>query len=696
MRTIALSNATWALEFDKRTGALISLRWRDWTIVDRPKLSIAFEMQLPLPERRNNRARSEQQTLRSHEVAADGKTITLYWGSVASERYGEHEIAVKATVKLDEQAVIFAMQIHNQTDGAIESITFPYLGDLKRAANAEWLKGFLPVYGTALEWSLWPTYDNFLGYYGVDHPTQLSPYDAGFVPMAPFVLLRDQQQGIYMGVEQISAELVAWHGELRPGYGSSIDFRVPTEQDTPDHSVALRFGAVHVPYIQPGETRNLTPIRIEGFTGDWQAGADVYKQWRSISSLRQPQVPAWANEPHAWQMIHLNSPEDELRLSFSDLLQVAQDCAKHGVKALQIVGWTVGGQDQDNPSHDPDPRLGGFESLKQAIVAIKDLGIKVILFTKYTWADRASEAFRNDLIRLAVKDPHGDYYVHPGYRYQTPVQLLNINTKRLIPMCFSSEAYLDRCDEEFRKALDLGADGILFDEAFHHEPALLCFDPDHGHRIGAPVYANDRLLIDRFRKLSDPINPDFLFSGEALYDWEMEVYHLSYHRSESKEHIPLSRYLRPNALLMTAVTGFNDRNMVNQCLLYRYIISYEPYNFKGRLDDFPLTIAYGKQMDALRTEHRDYFWDGEFRHIVGVDVKVDGKPHHPYSVFINRRTGLTGLVIANYDEANPIIAQATPDDGSTFSRYRLVDDPTWQPVERGIAIPPQSAVVVLP
>ena len=42
---------------------------------------------------------------------------------------------------------------------------------------------------------------------------------------------------------------------------------------------------------------------------------------------------------------------------------------------------------------------------------------------------------------------------------------------------------------------------------------------------------------------------------------------------------------------MTAVTGFNDRNMINQCLMYRYIISYEPYNFKGRLDDYPLTAG---------------------------------------------------------------------------------------------------------
>jgi hypothetical protein len=37
--------------------------------------------------------------------------------------------------------------------------------------------------------------------------------------------------------------------------------------------------------------------------------------------------------------------------------------------------------------------------------------------------------------------------------------------------------------------------------------------------------------------------------------------------------------------------------MINQCHLYRYIISYEPYNFKGRLDDFPQTTAMRRQMD---------------------------------------------------------------------------------------------------
>jgi hypothetical protein len=192
--------------------------------------------------------------------------------------------------------------------------------------------------------------------------------------------------------------------------------------------------------------------------------------------------------------LHINSPEDELRMRFRDLVNVGEECARHGVKAIQLVGWNDGGQDQGNPSHDHDPRLGTADGFRAAIKAIQALGVKLILFTKFVWADRATERFRTDLIRQAIKDPWGDYYMHPGYQYQTATQLLDVNTKRLIPMCFLSEGYLRVCDEEFRKVRTYGADGILYDECLHHGPALLCFDLAHGHRPGAPVYANDREL----------------------------------------------------------------------------------------------------------------------------------------------------------------------------------------------------------
>ena len=82
-------------------------------------------------------------------------------------------------------------------------------------------------YATANEWRLWPQYDNLRGYYGVDYPTQFHP-SAPFAgaPMSPFFLMRGEKQGLYAGVRAPSSELVAWHTELRPGYGSSIDWSV--------------------------------------------------------------------------------------------------------------------------------------------------------------------------------------------------------------------------------------------------------------------------------------------------------------------------------------------------------------------------------------------------------------------------------------------------------------------------------------
>jgi len=696
MNTLTLQNQTLQLKFDRQTGALVEILAQElnWPVLTSTHEGLSFRLLVPLSEeRRNNPVYGEQQTLTALDVAPDGRKALFTWDNVISEVGGPLPVKFHLEVTLTDRQVIFIPTVENRSNYIVENVYCPYLGDIQHPPQAEWFKTFLYTYATANEWSLWPTYQNLRGYYGVDYPTQFHP-GAPFVgaPMAPFILLRSYRQGLYAGVNAPSSELVAWHTELRPGYGSSIDWRVSGGLHAPE--AATRFAAVHVPYVQPGETRTLTPIAIQPFRGGWQAGCDIYKQWRA-TWMKPPEVPNWARQPHAWQQIHINSPEDELRLSFRDLPQVGAECARHGVKAIQLVGWNDGGQDQGNPSHDPDPRLGTFAELKQAIAQCQALGVKVILFSKFTWSDRATERFRRDLIRLAIKDPYGDYYMHPGYQYQTATQLLDINTKRLIPMCFLSDEYLQVCNEEFKKTLELGADGILFDECLHHGPALLCFDPDHGHRYGAPVYANDRRLIQNFNQLSHSVNPDFLFAGEACYDWEMEAYHLSYHRSESKEHIPLSRYLLPEGLFMTAVTGFNDRNMINQCLLYKYIISYEPYNFKGHLDDYPLTIAYGKKMDAIRTELREYLWDGEFCHEVGAWVTRDDKLHHPYAVFVSRQTGKKAVAIANYDEKETITVQVRLDDGQALTRYQLVDSPEWKSAADGIVLPPSSAAVVV-
>ncbi|HHY82797.1 MAG TPA: hypothetical protein GX505_08990 [Clostridiales bacterium] len=133
---------------------------------------------------------------------------------------------------------------------------------------------------------------------------------------------------------------------------------------------------------------------------------------------------------------------------------------------------------------------------------------------------------------------------------------------------------------------------MLFDECQHHSPTWACFSSKHGHRYGEPTYNRDRDFIRRMWQVQGtPKN--FLVAGEACYDWEMETYQLAYFRSENKNHLPLARYLLPYSQYMTAVTGFNDRNMINQCLLYRYIISYEPYNSKDVLMTILIRLLMG-------------------------------------------------------------------------------------------------------
>lgn len=696
MQNFSLENTNLRLTFSGENGSLIQATAVKtvWEILSRPHLGLSFRLLVPLPERRNNQVYGEKQQHVSIQIGEDGKSAVFSWDGLESEYGGFLDIKLQLTVKMTEDKAIFSARVENHSPYTVENVYYPYLGDVQPPDRSEEFYRFLPAYGRGDKRSLWPKFENQCPYHGADYPTQIEGWHpASGTPMVPFTLLQGEYQGLYAGIYQPSPEFITWSAELRPGYSNSINARVPEELYIGGKEVSTRFAAIHIPYILPGETRSLPPVALQAYEGGWQAGADIYKAWRS-SWMKTPEIPEWAAQPHAWQQLHINSPEDELRIKYKDLPKVGETCAKHGVKAIQLVGWNDGGQDQGNPSHDTDDRLGTYEELKDAIAKMQAMGVKVVLFTKYTWADIATDWYRKDLFRLSVKDPYGDFYWYPGYRYQTATQLLDINTKRFAPMCFLAEEYLEICNKEFQKTLDLGADGILFDECTHHGSALLCFDESHGHRYGAPVYANDRKLIQNFSALL-PGDKEFLFAGEACYDWEFETYHLSYFRSEDVNHIPLSRYLVPDMPIMTAVTGFNDRNMINQCLMYRYIISYEPYNFKGSLDDYPLTMEYGTKMDALRTELREYFWDGEFRHEVGAAVLLqDGTKHHPYSVFLNRKTGKLGLVVCNYSYTETIEISAQCENGQEFQQWRLLEEDTWHTVQEGMQIPPCSAAVI--
>jgi len=692
MDTYCLENDRLSIEFDKVTGALTRLVFKNtgWQVQRRPELAHAFGLLVPLPSRRNTRVAGRRQTLT--DASLDRDTLRLAWTNLRSGRGEALDIAFTGTVTLHEDRLEFTATIENRAGHVVEACVWPWLGDLSRPAASTHFDHLHFTYGDAVNESLYPRFESHRGCFGVEHPMQLSA-----TPSSPFVLAHNGSQGLYVGYHDTAADhLVQFRFELFPGFEFAEGFEagtVPKDDTIGGAPVHLECAVIHFPFAQTGTTE-LKPVVVAPYQGTWHKGADIYKAWRETWHTT-PKKPEWLKQVHSWQQIHVNSPEEEYAVPYRDLRIIADDCAEHGVGAVQITGWASGGQDRNNPSHDTEPGLGTWDELHDAIQYMESRGVHAVLFSKFTWSDRSTERYRTELNRLAMKDPYGDAYYYSGYMYMTETQLANINTRRFIPMCMNCQEWLDLAREEFEKVLALNPSGTLYDECQHHGGANYCFDPNHGHSVPAHVFAGDARLAETFHEAAKERGGEFLLAGEDCYNLQLRHYHLSYFRIGAN-HMPLHRYIAPDSEMMVAVLGYNNRTVINQALLYRYILSYEPRGFKGRLSEFPLTLEYGKRVDALRNRYSGYLWDAEFRDTQGAEVIVlDGPANVRHSVFISHANGKRAVVVVNTGYDAPVTVQVRLETAAKRMTVATPENPSPEPSDGRVTLLPVSAAVLL-
>jgi len=677
--------------FDKNSGRLVSLlnKKTSWQVQRRGYLSRSFRLAVPVPGGRDNCVYGERQATCNLKILNDNKKLVFTWDKLVSNCDKALDIRFSGIVELTDAGLQFTAQIDNNSPYTVEAVYWPYLGDLnvpKTQSSLKWMNT------GGLNQSIYPFFSNHKGYYGVDYPIQL--YDTRFIH---FGLLGNDYEGMYICYNDTTDKhLVNFTFELKPGFehSRSTNFgTVPKADSISGKPAKIEFSCVHFAYINPKETEILKPVIFRPYVGDWQKGADIYKTWRK-TWIRSLPCPEWAKKVHSWQQFHINSSEDYPRCTYKDLIVYAKECARYGVKAIQLTGWNLGGQDRGNPSHDIDPRLGTWDDLKNTIAECQKLGVHIILFSKFTWADESQPWFKNELIKYAVKDPYGQYFDLWAYQYNTAVQLAGINTRRLVPMCHLSPEWRGVADQEFKKTIDLGADGILYDEAMHHGSVFYCFDPSHSHHVPANVYSGDILLESGFRKIAGQKNPVYLFAGETVRDLQLRSYNISYLRI-GRDHLAMHRYVAPEASFMMAVTGYNDRHPINQALLYSYIISYEPRNFKGRLKEFPSTMEYGMKVDKLREKYSDFLWDGEFVNTVGATVKVKNGMKAVYSVLINHKANKKAVVVANPSYDKPIIVEVELESNKGGFVMASPEEPEAKESKGRINIPALSSIVLM-
>jgi len=645
-KELALENEHLKVVFDGETGALLSLsnKQTGWHIQKRPELALSFELLVPAPEKRNNPVLGTRQKLVSSKISDDKKSISFIWKNLQSERAGILDITLTGKVKLDSLGLTFDMDVENKSPFVIEAMAWPALGDLTPANKENPLMLVKNDYDHVATSELYPYFWNDAGYWGVDFPTKIFGSTESL-----HLLLAHEDQGMYMGIHDNSCkERVECAFQLKPGAGLGDGWGGHYPDSIESGVVSrLEMKLWHMCFINSGEKYALSPIILKPYQGSWHKGWDEYKKWFATWHTN-PKLPAWAQEVHSWFQLQMNSPEEEYRLKYTQLVDYAKQCARHGVAAIQLVGWNDGGQDRGNPSHNTDPHLGTWQELKDAIAVCEKMGVHIILFNKYTWVDQSTQWYKDELYQYTIKDPYGNHFPAKGYNYQTITQLSGLNTRRLIPMCQMSAEWRNIANKEFQKSIDLGASGILYDECQHHYGANYCWDPNHGHHVPACVFEGDVPLAKGFRDIADAQKPDFMITGEAVNDFQKNIYSLSYSR-QGIWHTPIQKYIDPYGLQMIAAMNFDARPQINICLRCNYVISYEPYFFKGHLEDFPKTISYGEKVDKLRKTYSDYLWHGEFRDTLGATVTKGNERYGLYSVFINHKNNKRAVVVINGD-----------------------------------------------
>jgi Domain of unknown function (DUF6259) len=656
---VTLKDKSWVAVFDTDSGALTKLENKslDWNIEQRPDLGVSFRLTALTDDHRDNFVLGQKQKAVEVKKISDHE-VRLQWKNLVSESGDVLPMTLTAVVSLTNDALTFDATLQNDSSLMVSTVDFPYLGDLNPPAKDE------PMWGNHMWYGNLPTDDISRG------ATIMSRQSL-------FCLIQSTNEGLYVEMKN----------PTQP-YLLDFIFQKRGSNKSPDNPSHLEFFTSHFIYVHPHTTAELVPVVLRGYQGDWHAGVDCYKEWRA-TWFKEPHLPDWAKQVHAWTMLRMNTPEQDYGVPYTNFVEYGREWAANDIRAVQVVGWNKGGQDGGDPVQDTDPGLGTWQQWHDAIAQVQGMGVKVILFAKLNWADLTTSWYSNELYKYQCIDENGKRYEQGGYAYLTPTELAGIGLHRRAVMDFLDPAYRDAATKEFEKVLALGSAGWLWDEVCHHASVEYSWAPNHGYTPPGYIYGGDLPLSEQLRAAADEVSSNFLFAGEGPEDWLMQYYPVS---ETGVTAIPICQYIDSRHCVMLAgVSGFDDRETLNMCLLDRYVIQYEPYYYKGHITDFPLTLAYGKKIDALRRKYKACLWDGDFQDTIGAKVTADGA--FSYSVFV-ANGGKRAVVVVNQELKKMITATVTlPHPGNLVTA--TPESPDAVPTTGTLQIPARAAAVVM-
>jgi len=419
---------------------------------------------------------------------AESSAIQLVWSDFRLP--AAPDLAVEVEVRLDDRVPdsVWALTIRNPGPLVVEEVRFPVVFGVARQEDE-----VLAV----PHWMGEKMSDARRFLTGGNTPRRLQwPYP-GHLSLQCVAYYREGGSGLYLACRDATVqrkEFAVW--------GDS-DARVSAEIAHFPEFRADGSGAWAGPTRAPDRLTLGYPVIVGTFCGDWFTVAERYREWglrqawARDSRLARGVVPDWVRQTAVWVWNRGRSP---------GVLEPAAALQQRlGLPVSVFWHWWHGcAYDAGFPEYLP-PREGA-EPFRAAVSEARQRDIHALVYmNQRLWGMTTASWTDEDAARFAVKGRNGE--IAP--------EVYNTFTRQpCASMCMGTSFWRTKYAGLAEQAVhDLGVAGVYMDQACSSLP---CYDPTHGHPLGAGNYWTEgfRVLADDIRRRCGVERPPAL-AGEG-------------------------------------------------------------------------------------------------------------------------------------------------------------------------------------
>ena len=666
---MTIENDQYLLQLDPATGSVCRIydEAGQLELIAEPALAESFRLLLPLPGLEANYILGGQQSVPS--IEPNGTGAVLKWEGPLSNENGEFDITVTVRIELIQSSVQFHIAVENRTELKLAEVWHAFVGGMMGLGERLATETLFPTSGWARTDSLFRTFPEAMGVGGgggMRFPEYYLSYPNNLSMPWMSIYNSDLDRGVYYACHDTDPRMSTIRFEMHPGLarnrqGGNWPTREEIEPMRDKYPPGLVMNWTHFPYTRPGDIFESPPVVLQTHEGDWHEAAKLYRGWFASQFPIRSQHEGWLRSQQAVQDTMFLLPEGNVMMAFKDIPKWASEAREYGVRAVMVSGWNVGGHDNQYPNYSPDPRLGTWDDLEEAIRACHGLGVKVFFFANVQPADSSTDWYQKELHKYRVMNTRGQTNSF-GFGMGTLGARMGMTCPPLVLCDAKFPEYRTIIVEQMLKLAQIGADGIHLDKLCG---TAMNFNPDLETGPDQALYLGLIECIEEMLAACREINPGFCLGVESSWDRTLSYADAWWNWHDMTDHVAVMKYTFPEYLPTLAVVQPWDYTNVNNAVRYGYQILAGPARYSVSMgDEQSRPIAeYLREVIRIREDLKDTLFFGEFLDTREASVEASDPIRH--SVHRNTETGRRACVLANLgtDPSEAIVVFQGNDSG---------------------------------